>query len=187
MEKETHLTPQQSLDLITDVINQTRENIKSYSFVFLLWGWTLVIASILRFILQTQTSFRLYFIPFPILAGVAVLTTIFYHRRKTTETYLGNFLRKLWIVLALGFVSAVFVSVYQRIEPITFTLILAAIGTCVSGLILKFRPLVIGSVCFFGAAIACVFVSSEYKVLINGVAIIAGYLIPGYMLKSSKD
>lgn len=187
MEKETHLTPQQSLDLITEVINQTRENIRSYSFVFLLWGWTLVIASILRFVLQTQTSFKLYFIPFPILASIAVLTTIFYHRRKTTETYLGSFLKKLWIVLAFGFVSAVFVSVYQKIEPITFTLILAAIGTCVSGLILKFRPLVMGSICFFAAAIACVFVPSAYKVLINGIAIIAGYLIPGYLLRASKN
>lgn len=187
MEKETHLTPQQSLTLITEVIGQTRENIKSYSFVFLLWGWCLAIASILRFILQTQTNFKLYFIPFPILAGVAVLVTIFYHRRKTTETYLDNFLKKLWIVLAFGFVSTVFVSVSQQIEPITFTLILAAIGTCVSGLILKFRPLVLGSICFFAAAIASVFVESEYKVLINGIAIIAGYLVPGYMLKSSRD
>jgi len=187
MEKETHLTPQQSLALITEVISQTRENIKSYSFVFLLWGWTLATASILRFILQTQTSFKLYFIPFPILAGIAVLVTIFYHRRKITETYLDNFLKKLWMVLALGFVSIVFVSVYQHIEPITFTLVLAAIGTCVSGLILKFRPLVLGSICFFAAAISCVFVTSEYQVLINGIAIIFGYLIPGYLLKSSKE
>lgn len=187
MEKETQLTPQQSLDLITDVIRQTRENIRKHSFVFLLWGWTLVVASILRFILQTQTSFKLYFLPFPILAGIAVVVTIFYHKGKTTETYLDNFIKKLWIVLAFGFVAVVFVSVYQHMEPIAFTLILAAIGTCVSGAVLKFRPLVLGSICFFVAAIATVFVASEYKVLIHGMAIIIGYLIPGYMLRNSKD
>lgn len=187
MEQESKLTPQQSLTLITEVINQTKENIKSHSFIFLLWGWTLAIASILRFLIQTQSNFKYYFLPFPILVTLALMVTINYNRNKTSETHLNFFLKKLWIALAIGFIAIVFVSIYQKIEPFTYTLILAAIGTTVSGMAMNFKPLVFGGVCFLVASIGCLFVADEYKVLIHGFAIIVGYLIPGYILKNSKS
>jgi predicted neutral ceramidase superfamily lipid hydrolase len=187
MEKETKLTPQESLKLITEVINQTKENIKSHSFIFLLWGWTLATASILRFLIQTKTDFKYYFLPFPILVAIALIVTINYNRNKTSETHLNFFLKKLWMALAFGFIATVFVSVYQKIEPFTYTLILAAIGTTVSGMVMKFKPLMFGGVCFLIASICCVFITDEFKVLIHGFAIIVGYLIPGYILKNSKS
>ena len=187
MEQESKLTPQQSLTLITEVINQTKENIKSHSFIFLLWGWALSIASIFRFVLQTQTTFEYYFLPFPISVAIALVITIFYNQNKTSETHLNYFLKKLWMALAFGFITIVFVSVYQKIEPFTYTLILAAIGTIVSGMAMKFKPLVLGGVCFLIASISCVFVAEEFKVLLHGIAIVIGYLIPGYLLKNLKS
>jgi hypothetical protein len=186
MEQENKLNAQQSLALISEVISQTKENIRVHGFLFLLWGWALALASILRFILQTQTDFKLYFVPFPILAATALIITVIKNRKRTAETYLDYFLRKLWTALILGFIAIVFVSVYQKIEPFSYTLILAAIGTAVSGMVMKFRPLILGSACFLFAAVCCVFMVDEYKVLLHGIAIIFGYLIPGYLLKYSK-
>lgn len=186
MEQEEKITPEQSLALISAVINQTKENIKSHSALFLLWGWVLTVASFLRFILQTQTSFKLYFLPFPVLGAVALIITLVKLRREKTETYLNSYLAKLWIILPFAFIAIVFVSVYQHIEPFPYTLILAAIVTSVSGLVMKFKPLVYGGVCFLIAAIVCVFVADEFKVLVHGIAIVAGYLVPGYMLKHSN-
>jgi hypothetical protein len=186
MEQENRLTPQQSLALISEVIIQTKENIKTHSFIFLLWGWALAIASLLRFVLQTQTNFEYYFIPFPIIVTIALAISISKNRRKTSETYLNFFLKKLWIGLIFGFIAIVFVSLYQKIEPFTFTLVLASVGTLVSGMVMKFKPLQWGGICFLISAVCCVFISDEYKVLFHGLAIILGYLIPGYILKNSK-
>jgi len=186
---ENSLSPQESLNLIADIVFKTKENIKEQSFCFLLWGWLISVASILFFILQQYTSFKLYFLPFPVLAAVGVITTILYYtkRFRSTETYLNYYLNRMWIVLGACFISVVFINVSHQHEPFTYTLIIAAIGTLISGLVIRFKPLIIGGIILIGSGLVSAFVPVEYVVLLHGIAIIAGYLIPGYMLKHSKE
>jgi hypothetical protein len=92
----------------------------------------------------------------------------------------------MWLVLGISFIVVVFVTVSQKLPPFPFTSIIAAIGTLVSGLSMKFRPLIIGGILFFTAAVAGVYVPDMYKPLLLGTVIIAGYLIPGYLLRSAK-
>ncbi len=189
MEQEQTLNPKESLALITDVINKTKENINHYSFVFLLWGWFLAIASIIRFLLTYFTDFKYPFLPFPILSVMAVIISIiFYTRTKSTntETYLSFFLKRLWLGIMLGSILLVFASVVQKMQPSTFTLILGGIGTLVTGQVLKFKPLQIGGIILLISSVICCFIIDDYKFLMVGLAIIPGYLIPGYMLKNVK-
>jgi hypothetical protein len=187
--EEKSLSPEESLQLITDAITRTKESIRENGFPFLLWGWLITAASFLFFLLHQYTLFQYYFLPFPVLAIVGVLVTIFYYRKRisgSTISHLSNFLYKMWLVLGLSFFVVVFVSISQNHLPFTYTLVIAAIGTLASGLIMKFNPLIIGGTIFFAAAIVSVYVADDYKVLLHGVAIIFGYLIPGYLLKSSS-
>jgi hypothetical protein len=190
MPSEQALGPEESLEIISDAILRTREDIKKNSYPFLLWGWLVTSASFLFYILAQLTSFKYYFLPFPILAIIGVFSTIFYYRKKmmpSTLTYLQYFLSRLWMILGLAFFLTVFVSVNQGLVPFAFTLIIAGIGTLVSGLTMKFNPLIWGGALFFCASIVCVFVPDELKVLVHGFAIIAGYLVPGYILKGSNS
>jgi len=187
--EEKSLSPQESLQLITDAIIRTRESIKENSFPFLLWGWLITIASFSFFLLQQYTLSEYYFMPFPVLAIAGVIITIIYYRKRisnSTVSYLSNFLYKMWFVLGLSFFVVVFISVSQNHLPFTYTLVIAAVGTLASGLIMKFNPLIMGGTIFFVAAIANVYVADDYKVLLHGVSIIFGYLIPGYLLKASS-
>jgi len=187
--EERSLSPQESLRLITEAIIRTKENIKENSFPFLLWGWLIAGASVLFFILQHYISFQYYFLPFPVLAAFGVAVTVRYYRDRvanSTVSYLSAFLYKMWMVLGLSFFVVVFISVSQHNVPFTYTLIIAAVGTLTSGLVLEFRPLILGGIIFFAAAIASVYTADEYKVLLQGVSMILGYLIPGYLLKSSS-
>ncbi|MOA52277.1 hypothetical protein D3C78_1755500 [compost metagenome] len=86
----------------------------------------------------------------------------------------------------MGFIITVFVNLAQKQLPFTDTLIIAGIGTLVSGWIMKFKPLIIGGFLFFAASFATLFIYDEYKALVHGIAIVMGYLIPGYLLKQSK-
>jgi hypothetical protein len=63
----------------------------------------------------------------------------------------------------------------------------AAIGTTVSGLAMKFRPLVRGGILFFAAAVAGVYMPDSYLPLLTGLAMVGGYLIPGYLLKAAHE
>src|SRR5258706_15971534 len=62
---ENKLDPAQSLQIITEAITKTKENLKAHGFLFLLWGWLIAIASISFFILQAYTTFKWFFSSFP--------------------------------------------------------------------------------------------------------------------------
>jgi hypothetical protein len=186
--EEKPLSHQESLHLITDAIARTNENIKQNSFPFLLWGWLIAIASFSFFLLQHYTSFQYYFLPFPVVTIAGVITTVIYYQKtisSSTISYLSNFLYRMWFVLGISFFVVVFINVSQNHTPFTYTLVIAAIGTLASGLVMKFNPLIMGGILFFVAAIASVYMGDEYKVLLHGAAIIFGYLVPGYLLKTS--
>jgi hypothetical protein len=78
------------------------------------------------------------------------------------------------------------VNVSQGKVPFTYTLLVAGIGTLVSGWVMKFRPLIVGGILFLLFAIASVYMADDFKLLAHGIAIVAGYLIPGYLLKQVK-
>jgi hypothetical protein len=183
------LSPLESLDVITEAISKTKDDFKENSSYFMLWGWLISTASLSFFLLHKYTTFKYYFLPFPILVILGIMISlIWYSKRKTvsgTKTYSGYFFSRLWLVLGASFITIVFVSVAQKLPPFTYTLIIAGIGTLISGLIMKFSPLKIGGIVFFISAIACVYLPDDYKPLLSCIAIIAGYLIPGYLLKAS--
>ena len=188
-ENEPLLNPRESLALIMEIITLTRENLKQHSFIFLLWGWLLAVASIARFILESFTDVLYYFLPFPILAAVGAVVTILHYRparKQQPETHLNDFIKKLWLVLSVGLIVCVFTSVYQGNVPFTYTMILAGIGTLLTGLVMKFNPLLFGGIWFLVSSVYSVFLPDEYKVLVHGMAIIIGFLIPGYLLKNAK-
>lgn len=189
MESEKSLSPQESLGLIADAIAKAKDNIRENSFGFLLWGWLIAIASFTYFLLRHYTDTQYYFIPFPTLAAIGIVATIIFLKKKNSKmtlTYTTYFINKMWIVLGICFIVVVFINVTQGKMPFTYTLIIAGIGTLVSGWVMKFMPLIIGGILFLVSAIASVYIVDEYKPLLHGIVFVAGYLMPGYLLKNSK-
>lgn len=185
---ENELNPAQSLQIIADAIVKTKENIKAQSACFLLWGWLIATASLLFYFLHQFTSTRFYFVPFPILVSIGIIATILYFRRagNSTESYLNFFLKQLWLGLGICFIVVVFINILIQEPPFTYTLILGGTGTLVSGLVMRFKPLIIGGILFFAFAVCSLFVNDNLKPLLQGIAVLGGYLVPGYLLKYSK-
>jgi hypothetical protein len=191
MATETTLNPSESLKLISDVIIKTKEQYRQNSFYFLLWGWLIASASFCFFVLQYYLHFRYFFLPFPVLVSTGIAITLLrYFRQKAlqpSETYGNFFISRLWLVLGISFIVVVFISLSLHLLPFLFMLIIAGIGTLVSGLSMRFKPLITGGVLFFAAALAGIFVPDSFKVLLFACAIIAGYLLPGYLLQIAKN
>ncbi|HZY82651.1 MAG TPA: hypothetical protein VFE50_24155 [Cyclobacteriaceae bacterium] len=188
MENERPLSPQESMEVILRAISRTKEDIRVNSFYFLLWGWLIAIASFGFFVLMEFVGTRWHFLPFPILGlSGMVITVVHYNRRRvtSTESHLTYFLSRMWAVLGICILISVFINVRVGVMPFTYTLLLGGIGTLVSGWTMKFRPLVFGGVVFLVTTIVSVFLPEEYKALLHGVAIVTGYLVPGYLLKNA--
>jgi len=187
--REKRLSHLESLEIIAEAIGRTKTNYRENSFYFLLWGWLVSIASFSFFILHHYTSTAFYFIPFPVSGAIGITaTTVHYVRQRAVtpvESYLGYYLSRLWLVLGLCFIAVVFINVLQHHTPFTYTLLVAGIGTLVSGMVMQFRPMVWGGAMFLLAAVLSIFVPEDYRALLHGIAIAAGHLIPGYLLKYS--
>ncbi len=184
-----NISPKESLDIISDAIQKTKQNIKEQSFYYLLWGWFALIAAIMNYLILNFTTFKYDFLPWAILmplGGIfSMIYSIKYRTRISYETYLDEFLKYFWIVLGVSFIFAVFISLITKVNPTIFVLLLAGIGTLTSGLIMKFKPLIWGGILFFVFSLTSIFVDDSLKLLIFAIAIIAGYLIPAYILKRS--
>ena len=196
---KNNLTPEESFKIINKAISNFKINYRVYANTFLLWGWILTLASFSNFIilkiLHSQEAYNLmglYSLGNWAVFGLIGFIVLFFMERKINKekkvySYLESYIKKLWIVTAASFFIAVVLCIKLEIAPPPIMLLIGGIATTTSGLLIKFRPVIIGGMAFFIFSIATTFVSNEYIALIVGAAIICGYLIPGYFLKSAKE
>ena len=76
-------------------------------------------------------------------------------------------------------------SVY-RSKPLVFLSLVVGIGTVVSGVVLKFKPLILGGIVLIGFPFYSVLVSESVLLLLYATVIMISYLVPGYALKRSR-
>ncbi|MBU1011998.1 MAG: hypothetical protein KKG99_03255 [Bacteroidetes bacterium] len=190
MENDKILSPAESLKLIAETIEKTKSNVQNGSFYFLLWGWLVSISGIAQFIMIKYTDIKTHYYVWPIMAIIGTVACIIYgfkvERQKKYETYLDSVFMNLWTVLGVSFFFIVFMVVWLHNTVVPFVLLLAGIGTLASGLIIKFKPMIFGGVLFFIFSIIALFVPQPFDTLVSSLAIVTGYLIPGYILKYTQ-
>jgi hypothetical protein len=198
MEKN-NFTPEESLTIITKAIANLKLNYKESARVYLLWGWVLTLASFSSFIIlkvlhsnQAYERMGLFSIGNWAVFILIGFILMFFMERKTDRnkkvySHLERFVKNLWTVTAAAFFIATFLCIQLEINPPPIMLLIAGIAATTSGLLIKFRPVILGGLAFFLFSIAGAFINNEYISLLTAAAIICGYLIPGYLLRSAKE
>jgi hypothetical protein len=180
-----NLSAQQSLDIITSMIAEAKGNVQKNNFFFLLWGWVVALANIGMYVLGQLDYSRPYIVwSLTIPAWIITLYIAFKgNKGQRTATHFDRISAWLWmsfgitifILVAFGF------KINYQLNPVILTI--SAIPTLVSGVILRFTPLITGGVLFWIFAIVSFLMPREIQPLVGAIAIVCGYLIPGYMLK----
>jgi hypothetical protein len=183
------LSAKQSLDIITNMILEAKGNVQRNNFYFLLWGWVIVLANIGMYALA-QLEYRHPYIVWTITIPAWIFTIYRGFRdgkSKDTATHFDRISGWLWMTFGITiFILVGFgFRINYQLNPVI--LIISAMPTLVSGIILRFRPLVFGGTAFWIGGIACFLVPVHLQPLIGAVTIVFGYLIPGYMLKRMNN
>ena len=183
---EKMMTGEESLRIITDMINRTKVNIQQGSFHLLFWGWLLIICSLSDWLLAKYTSYNHpYYVWFLVIPGafVSMIYGFVNGRKEKVHTYANMIYMWTWIGFLIA-ATVLFIVQSKSMETITpYILLLAGFPTFLSGFIIKFRPLILGGICFWVVALLVHFAGTEFAPLGTPVAMLIGYLIPGYMLK----
>ena len=187
--KNDNLSAQESLNLISSMIQQAKGNMRQSSFYFLLWGWTITIANLGVYILIKFTDATNPFLMFSITIPSALISVFYGIRQekgKIAQTHLDNINKWLWIGFGITcFIFAAFGrQTNWQINPIIITM--CAVPTFLTGIMLRFKPLMYGGVAFWIFGVVSFVVSTEIQFLLAAVAVVLGYLVPGYLLKKSE-
>lgn len=201
--EEKRLDERESLQLIQQMIAMAKKEQKDDGRGWIIWGWLLFSASLLTVANLHFRWFSTFF--FWNMFGAATLliflyqtvTTYFFKSLKRVKTYTGDLFSKLnagfficllFIIVAMNLGTRI-ISEKQGSTDLTFINIgfallisLYAFWILIYGTALNFRPSVIGAYCTWAIAIVALFAQDFQKVmLLQALAVLVGYIIPGHM------
>lgn len=184
--EEKILNPQESLRVIRETIDLAKNKLRNNGFHFLLWGWLVVCVSILDYYLTKMSIGGQPHLAWMFMPVIGVPVALIYEWRRGKKDTQPNLLRDwygfIWLGFAISLIITILLAVRANISPVPFILILVGFATFMSGILLRFNPLIFGAVVMWAGAVVCMVLGSDEHVLVQGVATAVGYLIPGYWL-----
>ena len=184
---------EEQIEIISKVINSTKENLKPLSVNFIFWGSLIVVMSLIhysipQFIQYTEYSSLLFWTILPMLG---MLFTIVYNIkiRKVLgyETYLNRVIKIIWGIFNLSWLVMVVTSLLNGINnPVPEILFLLSTTLITTGIIIKFKPIVIGGILLMLFTVYINFNPNINFLIVNIIGVSLGMLVPGISLYFSK-
>lgn len=186
MEKE-----QKQLELIEEMIQTAKGNLRDGSIFYLVWGWLVLLSAAINYYLLIIVEYENHWIAWPILMTLGgIITGIIGYKKgkkQTVTTYPERAMKNLWLAFLITLLSVLFGMGKTGVEySYPIIMLLYGLGTFVSGGILKFNPLKIGGIVSWLCGIIAFYQPFSNQLLLIISAIIASYIIPGHLLAKSK-
>ena len=185
------LTPEESLLIITQTIEETKEKFKKSGHIFIFWGILIVIVTLGQFVLirlglNNYTGFPCFLY---LIGGGYILL----HYRKidkknnAPKTVIGNIISVMGMVLSANFIILGFFF-FERLEADLFPifLIFLTFWIILTGVCIRFKPLVICGIGVNLISFATFFLNWEYQPLSMSLAAVIGFIIPGILFNKAK-
>ena len=187
---EEPLQPLESLALIDSMINKAKNRFYENGHMYLLWGWVILFCSLVHYLLQYVFKVEQFYMVWFLTWGALIYQFVYLRskrRKQTVVTYTDHIIRYVWFVFLIMMVLLVIVVTRFSNNPNSTDavfLVLYGMPTFLSGIILKFPPLIRGGIFCWLLAVLSLFVPVEYHMLFISAAVIAAWIIPGYLLKA---
>ena len=184
---------EEQIEVISKVINSTKENLKPLSVNFIFWGSLIVVMSLMhysipQFIQYTEYSSLLFWTILPILGMIfTVIYNIKIRKILGYETYLNRVIKIIWGIFNLSWLVIVVISSLNGINnPVPEILFLLSTTLLTTGIIIKFKPIVIGGLLLMLFTVYIKFNPNINFLIVNIIGVSLGMLLPGISLYFSK-
>ncbi len=219
MSEKKQLTEQESLQLITEMIQKAKaSHFHENGTSAILWGSVIGFCGVFTFFKMhfgwNTGSFDVW-----LLALIAIIPQVFIsireRRQRVVKTDMEAAMGAIWMVYGLSIFALIFyfnviggqtesllrgdgmemmmknlqtgeISHLYPFAPSQGSLLLMLYGipTLTTGIARKFRPMIVGGIaCYILFTISC-FTASKYDFLMNGIAGVLNWLVPGLILRS---
>ena len=182
------LTEKESLDLISQMIRNTRSRLEDNSGIpFLIWGYTTVIVAVVVWSLVTTSGNYLWhwlWFAIPVFGGT--LWLLHYKKqlnnRSRAITFVDRAISHVWMVFGIASFMISIISFLTYIPILFIVLLTMGMATAITGLIIRFKPIIFSG--FIGILFSplCVIVRDTSSILIFAAIFVLMMVIPGHML-----
>ncbi|MBS1565094.1 MAG: hypothetical protein JST39_11940 [Bacteroidetes bacterium] len=193
---EENFSQQDSLLLIESMIKKAKNRFGENGFLYLLWGWVILFCALGQYVLLFIVHSRYHYVVW-MSTWLALIVQFIYiarkRRKKTVSTYTEEILRYVWITFVImlflfGFIiqgrAASDHQVPDYMISTTGLLALYGMPTFLSGIILRFRALILGGLGCWVLSVAAGFVPQQYQLLLVAAGVVMAWIVPGYMLRA---
>ncbi len=174
------------------------EKIKQYllsknGILFILWGWIWLIVYLSEYIVGSlQFSFHLeqfkhvLSISLPVLGfGFTVLYIYWFYKIEFTANYRLVIIVWLSVLVTQILINLIQFNILHKIifqlqHPI-FMVVIAA-GILITGYVLKYKLIISGGIIFAGLALLCSYFNLHEQLLIEAIAWLIAFIIPGHII-----
>lgn len=206
--QEKILTEKESLDLITQMINKAKDACHDTGMAAIMWGSVIAICSLVRL---SEIHFG-YKLPFDIylLTLVAVIPQIYLSikekKERKVKAYGDVFFDYLWLGFGICIFLMIFITtaIYRELGPVAeeyrqmkgeslsfrfyeynaaFFLLLYGLPTFVSGVSMKFKPMLWGGLICWICCIASIYTTIKIDLLLIAASSVLAWLIPGIIME----
>jgi hypothetical protein len=207
MAEEQQLSEQESLRLISQMINKAKNSFHDTGIGPVLWGSVIAFCSLVTYA-RLHFGFKL---PFDIwlltLAAILPQIIISYREKKMrrAKTYNDDAIDYIWLcfgisIFLVSHINAVFINklveIYKAYEAATgkwpdfglssysssLMLLLYGFPTVITGAIMKFKPMLWGGIACWLCCIISVYTPMKTDMLLTAFAAVVMWLIPGIIL-----
>lgn len=149
MEKN-NLTPEQSINVILNAIDQTRERAERNAHrPFLVWGYATIITTLaVWYAIDATLNAHYFFLWFalPVLGCIGMKISFRRESKGEAKTHIERVINHLWMILGIAGGIAALTSWIGGINILYVEALLMACGTAITGLVLRWRTVTLAGV-----------------------------------------
>jgi len=191
--QEKELSEKESLQLITQMIGRARNAYYESGLGMLLWGFANFISFGLAYL---DWGIRVIHWPVnPFMLMLPVFAVHLYysakeHRKRRVKTYEEDIHDYVWGAFGICVLITTIIGGFAHLQYWVFPFLLLLFGfpTYVSGRILRFTPMIAGSLVCWALAIAAFFLSTpahwRWNMLLVAFGALVVWIIPGFLLRA---
>ena len=186
--EEKNLNEKASLELISQMITNSRRKLEDGNGIpFLIWGYaTFFVSLMVYFFINATGDYHYHFLWFliPVIGSIGMTVS---KRNKTKHAgHALNFIERvignIWMVIGIASFIASVGAFLVRYPVLPLMLLLMGIGTALTGLTIKFKPVIISGFIGMASCVLPFIIDGNGQILVFGVIYLMMMVVPGHIL-----
>ncbi|HTR29496.1 MAG TPA: hypothetical protein VMH27_09505 [Puia sp.] len=187
MEKENPLTTQESLDLITSMISQAKNDYYDTGISALLWGGVIIFCSLVGYANSYLSLPALDYVWWLTVVAVVpqVIISIREKKARRYRSHVSDLIGGVWFSYAIAIFLFSYIDSQLNLNGKDFSVYLTFFGipTFATGYGRRFRPMIIGGIACWAFAILALFITGRNVFFLMAGGALLAWFIPGLLLR----